>query len=572
MAARLRRGAVALCLVHASCGAHGSPSAPAPTFTDVTSATGVTFRNLTGRPDKQTILEANGGGVCLLDHDADGDPDVFLVNATGWPPGGQRDGPSDALYENGMEWQFRDVTSQVGIRESAFGTGAVAADHDDDGDTDLYVTNYGPNALWHNEGDGTFEDVAAAAGVVDPGWSTGAAFGDVDRDGDLDLYVAHYLEFDVDAPPPAHCRFLGQTVFCGPQGLHGEADRFFSNRGDGTFQEATRSAGLEIAVARPGFTSVFSDLDDDGDLDLLVANDSTPNSYFVNSGNGTFREAGLETGLALPETGTSQAGMGIAVGDYDGDGFQDVFVTTFAQDHDTLYRNLGGGGPFSFEDESNDANVAFASMPFVAWGTGFFDCDGDTDLDLFVANGHVYPQMDGQAGSAPYLQRSFLHLNDGRGRFEESGLSLAGGLVTPRSSRGAAFGDLDNDGDIDIVINNIDDAPTFLRNDMGSAHWLLVKLVGSESNRDGIGAKVLVTAAGRTQLRERRAGESFCSSNDPRLHFGLGSARRVERLEVRWPSGRATRLEGLDADRLVTIVEGEANPRVVALAPPAEPR
>jgi hypothetical protein len=522
------------------------------TLIDVSSEAGIDLLNVSGSPTKDYIADANGNGVAFFDYDNDGDMDALLVNGSTVDRLARGGDPMVALYENDGRGRFRNVTGDTGLDRRGWGTGVCVADVDNDGLQDFYVTAIGPNVLWRNAGGRRF---LATDDAPDARWSTGCAFGDYDRDGHVDLYVANYLQFDPAKVPrrgETSCgRFMNIVAFCGPRALTPERDALYRNAGDGHFIDVTQAAG----VAQPGhfgFGVLFSDLDDDGWPDIYVANDSVPNFLFRNRRDGTFVEEGLLKGVAVSRDGREQAGMGVDAGDYDGDGRLDLVVTNFAQDYTTVYRNIGGG---IFEDRSFESGVAAAYGPSLGWGVGFVDIDNDGLLDLFVSNGHIYPDVK-LTGTSTYHQRSLLFRNQGKGRLRKVTASAGGGLALARSSRGAALGDYDNDGDIDVLISNIDDRPTLLRNDTSGGRWITLRLVGAKSNRDGIGAKVTVVAGGRRQIAEVRAGGSYVSHNDSRLHFGLGDEEAVDEVEIRWPSGLVERADGLEADRFYEAREG----------------
>ncbi|HEX6903750.1 MAG TPA: FG-GAP-like repeat-containing protein [Thermoanaerobaculia bacterium] len=521
---------------------------------DEAAEAGVILPNVSGTSEKKYILESTGSGACFLDHDLDGDMDLYVVNGATLATTGPANPAKDALYENLGGGQFKDVTRQAGVGDGGWGGGCAAADYDNDGDPDLYITNYGPNVLYRNEGNGTFRDVTAQAGVGDSRWSLGAAFVDIDRDGDLDLYVANYLRFDpADREMMSRkCSWKGAEVMCGPRGFPGEEDVLYRNNGNGTFSDVSAQAGI-AGHSLYGMGVAAGDLDGDGDADILVGNDSQENSFFVNDGQGRFTEQAVPAGVALSGDGRQQACMGVDLGDYDGDGDEDLFVTNFSDDYHTLYRNEGQG---LFTDVSLQAGLDPATRSSLGWGGGFFDYDNDGDLDLFIAGGHVYPQVDLHDRATSYRQRNLLFRNEGNGKFADVTERSGPGMALVQPSRGSAFADYDDDGDLDVVVVNENDVPALLRNDGGNAgHWLKVRLVGRRSNRDGIGARLLLEAGKRTQFREVRLNAGYGSSHDPRIHFGLGSAAQVERLEVRWPSGKVQSLPGLPADRLVTIDE-----------------
>jgi tetratricopeptide (TPR) repeat protein len=534
-------------------------------FVDVAAEVGLVLRNVSGGDEaKWTILESTGSGACFLDVEGDGDLDVYVVNG-----GTLADSPSaapvrDALYLNDGRGRFTDATSAAGLHESEWGGGCAAGDYDNDGDPDLYVTNFGRDALLRNQGDGTFRDVTAAAGIGDRGWGVGAAFFDADRDGDLDLYVANYVRLDIADPEVLRrrCRWKGGEVYCGPNGFEGDPDVLYRNRGDGTFEDASAAAGVGRDSSY-GMGVVAGDVDGDGDTDLFVANDTQANFLLVNDGAGRFADAALPAGVAFSVDGRAQAGMGADLGDADGDGDEDLFITHFSDDYHTLYRNEGG---LAFTDVTASSGLDAATRSSLGWGGGFFDYDNDGDLDLFVAGGHVFPDVERFDPATSYRQRNLLFENDGRGHFAE--VAAAGALAVPGTGRGAAFGDWDDDGDLDVLVVQLDAPPALLRNDGGNDRaWLKLRLLGRRSNRDGIGARVRLTAGGRTQVREMRWNASYASTHDPRLHFGLGSAPSVELLEVRWPSGGVQQARGLPAGHLVTLDEDEGIVSTVPLAP-----
>ena len=519
-------------------------------LTDVAPAVGLTALNLAGGPEKDYMFQANGNGAAFLDFDNDRDLDVLLVNGSTLPmfrKGGHR---MVVLYRND-EGQFTDVTETMGLNRRGWGAGVCVADYDNDGFEDVYVTAFGPNVLWKNVGGRGFTAVAQAG---DPRWSTGCAFGDYDRDGDADLYVANFVRFDpakVPARSKGTCRFMNIEVFCGPGGLPGDPDRLYRNEGNGTFTDVTATANA-VDPGYNGFGVLFSDLDDDGWLDIYVANDSTPNLFFHNRQEGTFSERALQAGIAVSADGREQAGMGIDAGDYDGDGRLDLVKTNFAQDYTSLYRNEGGG---LFVDASFRSGLGATLGRDLGWGVGFLDMDNDGWLDLFIANGHVYPDVE-RTGTSTYRQRNRIFRNLGRGRFHQVTEQVEGSMAVDRSSRGAAFGDYDNDGDVDVLLSVIDDRPVLLRNDSAGGHWLTLRLEGTKSNRSGIGAKVTIQTGARRQVAEVRSGGSYISHNDTRVHFGLGDATAVDRVLIRWPNGNIETLGPVAADRFYVAREG----------------
>jgi hypothetical protein len=532
-----------------------SQASPQIYFVDVGDRAGIDFRHVSGHPEKPYILEAMGGGIAWIDYNRDGWPDLYVVNCGHWQDllSGKRS-VKNALYRNNRDGTFTEVTREAGVENSYWGMGVAVGDYNNDGWPDLYVCNYGPNTLYRNNGDGSFTDVTREAGVGDGHWSSSAAFGDYDGDGWLDLFVANYVAFDAREPPPPNCEYHGSTVFCGPRGLKPESSVLYHNNGDGTFIDVTKQAGMAVPPAY-SLGAVWGDYDNDGRLDLFVANDSMPNYLFHNEGDGKFREVGLISGTAYSDDGREQAGMGVAIGDYDHDGLFDIFVTHFSNDYNTLYRNRGEG---VFDDISYAAGIAFPSWRFLGWGTDFFDYDNDGWEDLFVATGHVYPQVDKDRMGITYRQRKLLFHNLGRGRFAEIGETMGEGLTFPRCSRGAAFADFDNDGDIDIAVNNLDDHPSLLRNEGGnrSGHWILLSLEGVRCNRSAIGARVAVETESGRQMKEVHGGSSYQATNDLRLHFGLGAASVVTHLIVKWPNQQSQTFSEIPAGHIYTLKEG----------------
>ena len=535
-------------------------------FSDITHAAGLDkFHHKAGGAAKSTILETPGSGVALLDYDNDGWLDIYLVNGSTLPALKGKEAPPRAmLFHNNHDGTFTDVTEKAGVANERWGFGAVVGDYDNDGWPDIYVSNFGKNRLYHNNHDGTFTDVAEKAGVALGGWSTGATWGDYDHDGFLDLFVPGYVKFDPENPPIAgkgglaagSCQFRGIDVMCGPRGLAGEGDHLFHNNRDGTFTDVSVKAGVADASGYYGLASVFVDVDDDGWLDLAVANDSVPKYLYRNKHNGTFEDISYVSGFALNDEGREQAAMGIAVGDYNRDGKVDFCVTNFSDDYDTLYRNDGDA---SFTDVSFAAGIANVTIPFLGWGTGFLDYDNDGLLDIFFANGHVYPGVDKQDWGTTWAQRPLLFRNLNGSKFEEVAPATGSGLAVVVSARGAAFGDLFNDGHIDVVLNVMDSTPLLLRNVVkNSNHWLTLRLIGgAKSPRDAIGAKAFVTTGAIRQRGDVFSGGSYASSSDQRLHFGLGAANTVDKVEIFWPDGAKEEIKIPSVDRIVTVVEGK---------------
>jgi hypothetical protein len=534
-------------------------------FVEVSHQAGIdSFHDVTGGPQKDYIPEAKGGGVAVFDYNGDGWPDIFLVSGATFEELENSKAPHphrNKLFRNNKDGTFTDVTEAAGLTSWGWGMAAAAADYDNDGCIDLYVTYYGQNKLYHNNCNGTFTDVTAKAGVAAGGWSAGAAWGDYDRDGHLDLYVARYIDFHrKDVPTKGstpYCQYGGAPVFCGPRGLKPMAGILYHNNGDGTFKDVTEKA-LGPQVARTyGFTPIWADVDNDGWPDLFVASDSTPSLLYHNRKDGTFEEIAAPAGCAYSGDGLEQAGMGADFGDYNHDGWLDLFVGHFADDYNTLYRNMGDG---TFKDVTEEAQILWVSWPVLTWATRFIDYDLDGWPDLFIVNGHVYPEADKWHMDAGYKQHPQVLQNQRNGTFKDVTALLGSDLLRKDLGRGAAFGDLDNDGDIDVVINNLDGTPWLLRCDSPpDAQWILVRLVGTRSNRDGLGARIIVRAGGLEQMQEVHQSGGFCSSSDPRADFGLGPSLVVDELEVRWPSGLVQKFAKVKSRQIVTIKEGDSD-------------
>ncbi len=527
-------------------------------FTDATKESGIGFVN-SSSAEKKYIVESMNGGVALFDFDGDGRLDIYLTNSnTVENQLAGRPRPQAALYRNLGNGKFVDVATKAGVADPGWTMGVSVADYDNDGDDDLYVTCFGPNKLYRNRGNGTFEDVTIRAAVGDQRFSTGAAWGDYDRDGDLDLMVTNYVDFKLDDLPQfgkgALCQYKNVPVQCGPRGLPGAGDSLYRNNGDGTFSDVSKQSGVDDPNGHYGLGVIWSDLDDDGWPDLFVANDATPNYFYRNNHDGTFTESGLMTGLAVDENGVEQGSMGISIGDYDRDGRPDIVVTNFSDQYNTIYHKNADG---SFTDLSRQTKTADVSMPYVGWGTRFFDYDNDGWLDLLVVNGHVYPQIEGAYPGGMYRQRKLFYRNLKNGTFAEISADVGPALLENRASRGAAFGDYDDDGDIDLIVNDLDGPPMLLRNDGGNkaGNWISLKLTGSKSNRNAAGAKVVLKAGGLTQVEEVRAGDSYISHSDWRLHFGLGTAKTVDEITIRWPSGKIEKLTKVLVNKIIKITE-----------------
>jgi hypothetical protein len=543
-------------------------------FLDATEKAGLAgWRNVTGTHNKQVIIEAKGSGVCLLDYDHDGWLDIYLVNGSTLDAlAGNAPSPHAALFHNNHDGTFTDVTARAGVVNDRWGTGCVVGDFDNDGWPDLYVTNVGADRLYRNNHDGTFTDVAVKAGVaLDNGSTsvlvdhTGATFGDYDGDGRLDLFVAGYIDVNLkDASLTGStsngynfCQYRGVRVMCGPRGLQGAHDHLFHNNGDGTFTDVSKKLGVDDPNAYYGLDALFADVNNDGKPDLLVADDSTPNYLYVNSGDGTFKDESYESGFALNGDGREAANMGLAVGDYENNGHLSVASTTFSDDYPILFRNDGKG---AFTDVSYQAGIAESSIPFVKFGDGFLDYDNDGWKDLLMINGDVYPQVDqhpewGQS----YAQRPLLYRNLGDGKFALVPAVEGTGLAVLSVGRGAAFGDLFNDGKIDVVINGMDGPPVLLRNvNPDHHHWVEMRLEGGpKSPRDAVGATVYLTANRIRQRGDVLSGGSYLSSNDLRVHFGLGNSDKIDRVEIHWPSGAMEVVNLPAVDRIYTITEGK---------------
>jgi len=543
----------------------GCDSTARLSFADRTASSGVTFTNVCGGKDKDYIIEVNGGGVALFDCDGDSDLDIFFVNRSRLDPPTGEGAPTDALYRNDGNWKFTDVTGPAGLRESAWGCGAAVADVENDGDLDLYVTNFGPDELWLNNGTGslagTFTAAGASSGANDPRWGASAAFFDYDRDGLVDLFVVNYLEFDrskVAPRGPNSCSYKGQQILCGPVGLPGADCTLYRNLGGAKFEDVSGKAGIRKPKPGYGLGVAILDHDDDGWLDVYVAADTTENLLFHNLPNGKFAEIGASAGVARSESGIAQAGMGVDAAYVRSSNLEDIFVVNYEDDNNTYYRNDGGG---FFTEVTTAVGLGGVCFKHLGWGAFFTDLDLDTDYDIFIAQGHVVPQADQIPSSPGYKQVNKVFLNDGKGRFSDASDQCGPAMQVKKSHRGAAFGDLDGDGDADIAINAIDDGATLLENvGRPRRHWIAVHAAGTRSNKAGIGAVVRIKSGGTEQAQRIRSGSSYASSSELVARFGLGDASRVEELIVEWPNGAMERFPAPPIDTVVTVTEGSGSP------------
>jgi enediyne biosynthesis protein E4 len=532
---------------------------PLADFVDVARASGLDFHLTCGGPEKRYIMESMCGGVAVFDYDNDGWMDILLVN--GSTVQDVRSGKCHAskLYRNNHDGTFSNVSTKAGLTHCGWGFGVAVGDYDNDGWEDVYITYLDGGVLYHNNGDGTFSDVTAKAGPTDAGhWGTSAAFGDYDDDGYLDLYVVNYVEIDLNALPEfgsnPFCTYRGIPVSCGPRGLKGARDRLYHNNGDGTFTDVSEKLGID-PDGYYGLGVMWLDYDKDGCPDIYVANDSSPSLLYHNNCKGGFTEIGAVAGVAYSSDGREQAGMGVDSADYDHDGWPDMVKTNFSDDTNNLFHNDHNG---EFTDVAGPAGVGAISTPFLSFGVKFFDFDNDGWMDLFFANGHVNPQVDGHSFGVTYAERPLVFRNMANGRFEEFGLHAGADVAKPRVARGAATADFLNNGQQDVLVTVLDGSPVLFRNTKSSTnHWIRIRLTGNRSNRDGLGAQVEVKAGGFTQIQEVRANSSFESASDPRVHFGLGAATKVDAIVVRWPSGKVDTLGPENADQELRIEEGK---------------
>ena len=529
-------------------------------FVDVARSSGLFVMNVNGAAEKKTyIIESTGSGIASFDYNNDGYPDIFIVNGTTLDAAQGAKRPISHLLRNNRDGTFTDVTRGSGLDHSGWGQGVCVGDYDNDGWLDLFVTYYGTNVLYHNNGDGTFSDVTRRSGLTldHMNYSTGCAFLDYDRDGRLDLFVASYVDFDLNhAPLPGSsstCRWKSVPVYCGPRGLPVSRSHLFHNKGDGTFADVSERAGIWNGNQGYGFAVVAADLWNRGWPDIFVACDSTPSLLYRNNTDGTFSEVGVTAGVAYSDAGVPQAGMGAAVGDYDNDGYLDIFKTNFVGDISDLFHSNHDG---TFDNLIFQAGGG-QNRQFLGLGVGFIDYDNDGWKDIFIANGHMYPETEAKDPDERYRQRKILYHNLGNGRFRDVSLESGPGILLKKCSRGVAFADFDNDGNMDVVINNINDFPTLLKNEGGNRnHWIEIKTVGTKSNRAGIGTRVEVVTGGHAQVDEVRSGGSYLSQSDLSLHFGVGRETKIDLLDLRWPSGMVDQVRNLAADRVITVKEG----------------
>jgi hypothetical protein len=572
-----RMGGTAVALLPLGCGVHSLlavDSPPPVTFTDIAARAGLSrATNISGSAtNKQFLLEEMGGGAALFDYDNDGWLDIFLVNGTSLDPTVRDRHPTSYLFRNNRDGTFTDVTAKAGLTRSGWGQGCCVGDYDNDGFDDLFVSYWGHNVLYHNNGDGTFTDVSEKSGVAGPAsWGAGCCFLDYDRDGHLDLFVANYINFDPEkAPRPgqaAYCHYNDIPVPCGPQGFAGGTNLLYRNRGDGTFVDVSEESGIAnprgssamVFVGRNwrptgsyGMGAASADFDNDGWPDIYVACDSAPSLLYRNNHDRTFREIAVPAGCAFDENGVALSGMGVAVGDYDDDGWLDIVRTNFSEQVTSLYRNYGSG---AFDDSGIKAGLGI-NRKYLGFGVGFFDFDNDGWKDLFLANGHVYAQIANRKLHVSYREPKVLYHNGRNGRFEDVSSKSGPGIAAENIARGCAFGDFDNDGDVDVIVNNLDGPPSLLRNDGGNRNnWIMVKCIGTRSNRSAIGTRVKVTSGEHSQIDEVMSGSSYYSQNDFRLHFGLGRATHADSVELTWPSGVKESFRDLPANHLFILQE-----------------
>ena len=554
-------GTLLICAVWVS-GQTPQPSiknpSPGVTFVNVAQQAGLTAATIYGDEKRNRyLLETTGSGAAFIDYDNDGWQDVFLASGTrldGLPPNVTS---TNRLYRNNGQGKFSDVTEKAGLIRTGWAQGVCVGDYQNDGFDDIFVSTYGKNTLYHNNGTGTFKEVAEQAGVANnrTRWGSGCAFLDYDRDGYLDLFVASYIDLDLKtAPLPENgpCLYKGLTVACGPPGLTGGINMLFHNEGNGTFTDVSEKSGITKTNGTYGLGVLIGDFDNDGWPDIYVANDSAPAALYRNNKNGSFTDIGIEAGCAFSIDGKPQAGMGVTAGDYDRDGWLDIFKTNFSGDTSSLYHNTGKG---TFDDVTFLAGMGLNTR-WLGWGCGFVDVDNDSWSDIFLVNGHVYPEVEKLTSEAGYAQTKVLYHNLGNGRFADISDKVGEPVKKPNPSRGAAFGDYDNDGDIDVLINSVNALPELLRADSGNQNnWLTIKTIGVKSNRNGIGVRIKCVTEDGSQIDEVRSGGSYYSQNDLRVHFGLGKNQMVKTVELHWPSGQVDTLKNISANQIITVKE-----------------
>ena len=521
-------------------------------FVDVTQEAGIHWKHVDGRSGQKYFMETLGSGAAFFDYDTDGDPDLYFVNGAPLPGYVSQEIPTNCLYRNNGDGTFTDVTEKAGVGDTGYGHGCAVGDYNNDGQLDLYVTNYGTNRLYRNNGDGTFAEVAESAGVTEPRWSTSCAFADYDRDGNLDLYVVNYIVFDINENPWCGLKEKGIRAYCEPDNFIAQSDTLYRNNGDGTFTDVTKTAGIYNTTGK-GLGVVWADYNNDGAADIYVANDSTENLFYRNNGDGTFEEVGFMVGVALSENGAAENGMGTTFGDWNNDGWFDLTVTNYAQQTNTLYHNDADG---FFTDATATTKTAQLTYPYLGWATAFIDYDNDGYQDLFVANGHLHENLAELGQEGTYGQRNLLFRNNSNGTFTEISETLGPGMKLTDVSRGATFADYDLDGDIDIVVTNSNTAPRLLRNDGGNRkNWLQIRLTATNGSTDAIGARVKITTGTLTQTREVRSGDGYLSQQDLTLHFGIGDSEQVDSIEVQWQTGAKQLIGSVPANQVLSLEE-----------------
>ncbi len=521
-------------------------------FIDVTREAGIHWTHVDGRSGEKYCMEMLGSGAAFFDYDADGDPDLYLVNGAPLPGYHTSEIPTNSLYENNGDGTFTDVTLKAGVGDTGYGHGCAVGDYDNNGYLDIYVTNYGKNRLYRNNGDGTFTDVTEKAGVVEPRWSTSCAFADYDRDGNIDLYVVNYLEYNIDENPWCGIKEKGIRAYCEPDNFQAQADTLYRNNGDGTFTDVTKSVGIYNDTGK-GLGVVWGDYNNDGNPDVYVANDSTENFFYTNLGNGKFSEVGFMIGVALSEYGVAENGMGTAFGDWDNNGWLDLTVTNYADQTNTFYHNDGDG---FFTDATSITKTALVTYPYLGWATAFVDFDNDGYGDVFVANGHLQDNLKELGLEGTYAQRNLLFQNKQNGTFTEVSQSLGPGFSFEDVSRGATFADYDLDGDIDIFVTNANTPPRLLRNDGGNRNnWLQIKMKATRSASDAVGTRVKITTGDLSQIREVQSGDGYLSQRELKLHFGIGKHNAVDKIEVLWVSGSTQIVQQVPANQVLSLQE-----------------